>query len=123
MFSLDAKKPGLYDKVDSKAMSLWVDSVYNSLTPRERISQLFMPTIIPQSDVVLNDITQYVLHDKVGGLILSKGSAATFATSVNAAQQQATIPTRPPIGIADKKEDNPAPAMPAGGMGGMGGMM
>ena len=25
--------------------------------------------------------------------------------------------------IADKKEDNPAPAMPAGGMGGMGGMM
>ena len=92
MFSLDAKKPGLYDKVDSKAMSLWVDSVYNSLTPRERISQLFMPTIIPQSDVVMNDIAQYVLHDKVGGLILSKGSAATFATSVNAAQQQATTP-------------------------------
>ena len=25
--------------------------------------------------------------------------------------------------IADKKEENPAPAMPAGGMGGMGGMM
>jgi chaperonin GroEL len=25
--------------------------------------------------------------------------------------------------IADKKDDNPAPAMPAGGMGGMGGMM
>ncbi|MDE6309792.1 MAG: chaperonin GroEL, partial [Muribaculaceae bacterium] len=25
--------------------------------------------------------------------------------------------------IAEKKEDNPAPAMPAGGMGGMGGMM
>ena len=25
--------------------------------------------------------------------------------------------------IADKKEDNPAPAMPAPGMGGMGGMM
>ena len=25
--------------------------------------------------------------------------------------------------ITDKKEDNPAPQMPAGGMGGMGGMM
>ena len=24
--------------------------------------------------------------------------------------------------VADKKEENPAPAMPAGGMGGMGGM-
>ena len=70
MVTLDAKKPGLYDKVDSKAMSLWVDSVYNSLTPRQRISQMFMPTIIPQSDVVLRGGARYVLEAEVGGVIL-----------------------------------------------------
>ena len=40
----------------------------------------------------------------------------------NAASIAGLFPTTECV-IADKKEDNPAPAMPAGGMGGMGGMM
>ena len=34
----------LYRQADNKALEQWVDSVYNSLSPDEKIGQLFCPS-------------------------------------------------------------------------------
>lgn len=70
----------------------WVDSVYNSLTDRQRVAQLFIPhlttTDTPNGRA---QIKRYV-ENGVGGLLLGKATIADYARLNNYAQSMAKVP-------------------------------
>lgn len=70
----------------------WVDSVYNSLTDRQRVAQLFIPhlttTDTPNGRA---QIKRYV-ENGVGGILLGKATIADYARLNNYAQSMAKIP-------------------------------
>ncbi len=71
----------------------WVDSVYNKLTPRQRVAQLVVPKIAP--DQVQNAraaAKRFVADNHVGGLLFSKGSLTQYADIINYAQSISEVP-------------------------------
>ena len=71
----------------------WVDSVFETLTPRQRIAQLFCPVVDPtKGETSRTVIKRYVGQNKVGGLLFRKGSISDYASMINYAQAQADIP-------------------------------
>lgn len=71
----------------------WVDSVYNSLSERERVAQLVFPKIAPdRGQNALSEIRRFVAGNRVGGLLFSKGSLAQYIEMINYAQSLATVP-------------------------------
>lgn len=81
----------LYDQADKQAMTQWVDSVYAKMTLDEKVGQLFMPIVEPNSEWKTR-ISGYIRNQKVGGLLFSKGTLAQQAGITNYAQQVADIP-------------------------------
>lgn len=77
---------------DSRCVE-WVDSVLNGLSLRERIGQLFVYTIAPQTDKANRELLRKVVEDyKVGGLLFSGGTLQNQALLTNEAQQMADTP-------------------------------
>ena len=71
----------------------WVDSVMRRLSLKERIGQLFIYTIAPQTDKANRDLMRKVVREyKVGGLLFSGGQVQNQAILTNEAQQMATVP-------------------------------
>ncbi|MDE5608351.1 MAG: serine hydrolase [Muribaculaceae bacterium] len=79
--------------VESEECRQWVDSVFASLSPRERVAQLFVPFVDPakgeQSRAL---IKKYVGDNHVGGLIFRKGTVGEYARMINYAQSLAEVP-------------------------------
>ena len=74
---------------DYVAQQKWVDSVYNSLTVKERIGQLFMPMVFSsQTEEEHQEIIRQIKENKIGGLIFSKGGPIRQAKLTN--EYQAT---------------------------------
>lgn len=85
--------PELFRQVDQARMNHWVDSVFDRLTPEERIGQLFMPVVNPTDDSRnLQTLTRYVEEMKVGGLLFQKGNALKQAEVTNRVQKAAKVP-------------------------------
>lgn len=85
--------PSLYLKTDKEKMTRWVDSVFNALTPEERIGQLFMPVVNPENDAAnMRRLKRYVEELKVGGILFHKGDPGTQAFVTNQIQKQSRIP-------------------------------
>lgn len=94
-FSIVEKKitPTLYKTTDRGKMNHWVDSVYNQLTPDERIGQLFMPVVAGDiSQANKNGILSYLKKQHVGGLLFSESTPANQAVLTNMAQQASKVP-------------------------------
>ena len=93
LISLYGQQPNLYRKVDSEKMNAWVDSVYKSMSLDEKIGQLFMPVVENKNNngnkAKIND---YVLNQKVGGLLFSKGTLSQQAELTNYAQSKTKTP-------------------------------
>ncbi|MEL5892408.1 glycoside hydrolase family 3 N-terminal domain-containing protein [Bacteroides sp. GD17] len=71
----------------------WVDSVLQRLTLKERIGQLFIYTIAPQTDKANKELLHKVVDDyKVGGLLFSGGLMQNQAVLTNEAQRMADVP-------------------------------
>ncbi|MDE5555926.1 MAG: serine hydrolase [Muribaculaceae bacterium] len=71
----------------------WVDSVYNKLTPRQRVAQLVVPKIAPdQGQAARNAVKRFVAENNVGGLLFSKGSLTEYAEIINYAQSLSEVP-------------------------------
>ena len=71
----------------------WVDSVYNSLTNRERVAQLFIPTINPRNGEGSKAIiTKYIKAEKMGGLLFYRGGVEEYVELTNYAQSIADVP-------------------------------
>ncbi len=71
----------------------WVDSVYNSLTERQRIAQLVFPTVNPKGgESSKGVIRNFVKTDGCGGLLFSEGSYEEYSAMINYAQSLAKVP-------------------------------
>ncbi|NDW13114.1 beta-N-acetylglucosaminidase [Bacteroides sp. 214] len=85
-------EPLLLSKTDDHCEQ-WVDSVFEKLTVKEKIGQLFVFTIAPVENkpnlALLRDV---VKEYKVGGLLFSGGQMEIQAKLTNQAQQLADVP-------------------------------
>ena len=80
-----------YKQTDKVAMNQWVDSVYNSLTLEERVGQLFMP-IVESNSSWKGRISNYIKHQKIGGVVFSKGTLPVQAEMTNYLQSISSTP-------------------------------
>lgn len=88
-----AAQPSLLRRADTDAGHRWVDSVYNTLSPRDRIAQLFVPIVNPAAgETSRNSIKILVGANHVGGLLFSAGTIAQFADMTSYAQSLSTVP-------------------------------
>ncbi len=81
----------LYKNAESQKVNQWVDSVFQQLTLDEKIGQMFMPIVEPNSSYK-SIIKSYIDNYKVGGFLFSKGSIYGQADNTNYAQNISRIP-------------------------------
>lgn len=85
--------PLLYAGADKVKMNHWVDSVFNKLTPDERIGQLFMIIANPTEDAVnLRKLNRYISELKIGGILFHKGDPVVQAGLTNRMQKASRVP-------------------------------
>ena len=91
---LPCEVPALAARVyGNEPCRLWVDSVMGRMSLKERIGQLFIYTIAPQTEKANRDLLRKVVREyKVGGLLFSGGKAHDQAVLTNEAQQMADVP-------------------------------
>ena len=71
----------------------WVDSIYNSITLKEKIGQLFVPMVFSNRDSFhLKNTLDLVKRNQIGGVIFSKGSPKTQIEWSNLLQSKSKIP-------------------------------
>lgn len=71
----------------------WVDSVYNSLSPDERIAQLFMVAAYSNKDMKhVRETRELIQKYNIGGLIMMQGGPMRHAKLVNYYQSLAKTP-------------------------------
>jgi beta-glucosidase-like glycosyl hydrolase/CubicO group peptidase (beta-lactamase class C family) len=86
-------EPVLLRNANKQKMKQWVDSVYNRMTPDERIGQLII--IHVAGDNTPNNrqrITNLVKNKHAGGILFLKGTPQNQAMLTNLAQENAKIP-------------------------------
>lgn len=85
--------PLLYTQADKAKMDHWVDSVFNKLTPDERVAQLFMLIADPKEDVAnMRKLKRYVDELKIGGILFHRGNPETQARVTNQIQKLSRVP-------------------------------
>ncbi len=94
LFSTTAWGSNILSAVKDKSdQNHWVDSVFQSMTQRERIAQLFIPVVDPtKPETAKAVLRRLVKQNHVGGLLFSKGSLNDHATLTNYAQSISDIP-------------------------------
>ncbi|MDE5626699.1 MAG: hypothetical protein K2I58_01940, partial [Candidatus Amulumruptor sp.] len=71
----------------------WVDSVYNALTPRQRVAQLFVPHLVISDNAAGRaTLDRLCATDGVGGILLGKGTIASYASLINYARSKSRTP-------------------------------
>lgn len=74
-------------------MEHWVDSVFDSMSVKERIGQLFVLAVDVNTSAKNKElIRKYVEEYKVGGLLFTSGDVQKQAELTNYAQSLAKIP-------------------------------
>ncbi|GAB3818111.1 hypothetical protein GCM10028895_14990 [Pontibacter rugosus] len=75
------------------AKQAWVDSVFNKLSPEERIAQLIMiPVYSNKNQAHVDSISALVRKYKVGGLIFFQGGPVRQAHMTNRYQKESKVP-------------------------------
>ena len=78
---------------DEHAQTIWVDSVYNSLSLEEKVGQLFMSMVFTEKDSThFNQTLALVKNQKLGGLIFSLGGPVEQSHWLNRFQAAAQTP-------------------------------
>ncbi len=71
----------------------WADSVYATLSQRQRVAQLMCCKVVPTQGVNSSAaITRLVKTEGVGGLLFSEGNIEQFVSLADQAQAEATVP-------------------------------
>ncbi len=71
----------------------WVDSVFNTMSQRDKISQLFMIKVFSDGNRSYNEkISEQICDNKVGGISFFKGGPVREAIMTNQFQREANIP-------------------------------
>lgn len=83
----------LKQRAESAEAARWADSVYNTLTERQRVAQLMCPKVVPtQGNKSLEVIRRLVRDNGVGALLFTEGSIKQYAEMINYAQSVAKVP-------------------------------
>ena len=78
---------------DGAAAERWADSVYRSLTPRQRVAQLVVAKVVPGTSRQTLDAIGHLAADVgVGGFLFTHGSLEDYVVSTNYAQSRARVP-------------------------------
>ncbi|SHF16177.1 beta-glucosidase [Flavobacterium fontis] len=78
---------------DTPAELRWADSVYNQMTLKERIGQLFMVAAYSNKDSAhVNSLDRLIKNESIGGLIFFQGGPVRQAKLTNRFQKQSKIP-------------------------------
>lgn len=89
--TINAQK--IYQKTDVVAQEKWVDSVFNALSPEERLGQLFMVAAYSNRDEKhYKEIDELITKYNIGGLIFFQGGAYRQARLNNRYQAKAKVP-------------------------------
>ena len=89
--SLKAQR--IYHKTDTVAQEKWVDSIFNALSPEERLGQLFMVAAYSNRDEEhYQQLDELITKYNIGGLIFFQGSPYRQAMLSNRYQAQARVP-------------------------------
>jgi beta-glucosidase-like glycosyl hydrolase/CubicO group peptidase (beta-lactamase class C family) len=84
-----AENPAFLSDTNAK----WVDSVFKSLTPEERIGQLFMVAAWSNKDKKHEtEISELIKNQKIGGLIFMQGGPVRQANLTNRYQTESKVP-------------------------------
>jgi len=83
--------PNLYKNADQRAMNRWVDSVMQTLSPDEKIGQLFMPIVKPSHDWQTKTL-KWIDKQKIGGILFSGGTTDEQLASLQRYQEASRIP-------------------------------
>lgn len=71
----------------------WADSVISTLSPRERIAQLFVPRLdITDNAAGYRAVEQVAGTDRMGGFLLGKGTPESYSNLINYGQSLASVP-------------------------------
>lgn len=88
-----AAEPNIIKKAGREACDRWADSVYNTLTDRERVAQLMFPKIMPtQSAHPKATIKRMAGDGGVGGFLFTAGTLEDYVEMTNYAQSVAKVP-------------------------------
>jgi beta-glucosidase-like glycosyl hydrolase/CubicO group peptidase (beta-lactamase class C family) len=84
-----AKAPGFLQYLHSP----WVDSLMRSLTPRQRVAQLFMVAAYSNKPAIYQDSISTLINDYgIGGLIFFQGGPVRQTRLINRFQGQSRVP-------------------------------
>ncbi|MCH5221764.1 MAG: serine hydrolase [Muribaculaceae bacterium] len=87
-----AVTPSLEKKHQADA-NHWADSVYNTLSERQRVAQLIFPGVVPTNgEKTKATLHRYISEDGCGGILFSEGSIAQYSEMINYAQSQSSVP-------------------------------
>lgn len=78
---------------DVEAQNRWVDSVYNSLSLKEKVGQLFMISVSSESGkTYIEQAKKQIAEENIGGVIFSKGGPLRQAKLTNEFQEISKTP-------------------------------
>jgi len=78
---------------DAEAQKKWVDSIYNSMTLKERVGQLYMVQVMSNQNSVIKDrVIKLVRDHHIGGIIYSNGGPKRQARLNNELQAISKLP-------------------------------
>lgn len=71
----------------------WADSVISTLSPRDRMAQLFVPRLdITDNAAGYRAVDRVIGMDRMGGFLLGKGTLRSYANLVNYGQKISSVP-------------------------------
>ncbi len=83
----------IYSRSNPEKQEAWVDSVFESMTPEERLGQLFMVAAYSNRDEAhYQQIDELIMKHHIGGLIFFQGGPGRQATLTNRYQKLAKVP-------------------------------
>lgn len=88
---LAQKKPDFVRFINSE--NVWVDSVFQNLTPKERIAQLFL--VRAHTDLgqrYIDSVARVIQTEQLGGLVVFQGGPVRHAQMLNQYQKIAKVP-------------------------------
>ena len=82
-----------HDQAIARESRHWADSVMERMSLRDKVAQLMVPRLdISDNPAGHSQLRSVVADHKVGGILLGKGSAATYASLIGYAGSVADIP-------------------------------
>src|SRR5690606_10144541 len=71
----------------------WVDSVYNTLTPKERIAQLFLVRAHTNlGQAYIDSVGKVIEKEQLGGLVVFQGGPVRHSNMFNDYQKKSKVP-------------------------------